>query len=308
MSYIFTRSKKLKYISLALSILAFFITFFGVGIYYLGWRSRGIAFISRFIPYPAILVDWEAVPFSTYGDDLLALEKYWDFQRENKNVLLGIPDYFEIRENLVNKLINEKIISIYARKNGISVTDEEKYLEWEQLKAKPGNDQEIGQFLGQAYGWSDDKFISRVLEPFLLREKIKAALIENAKKQDSDLEKEAQKIYAAATEENADFSSLAREYSEDEFSAKNGGDLGYFGRGAMDPYFEEAVFSMQIGEISKPVKSSFGYHIIKLEDLLYDDSDIPTQARARHILIKGFDFNKWLEEQKQNTSVFRMVL
>ena len=302
------KNKHAKHAVLALFALIFFIIFFAIGIYYLNWRTKAIAYVSRIIPYPAILVDWEAVLFSTYADDLFALEKYWNFQRENSNVLLGIPDYSEIRENLVNKLISEKIISIYARKNGISITDEEKYLEWEQLKAKPGNDQEIEQFLGQAYGWSDNKFISRVLQPFLLREKVKADLEQDFLKKDSDLENQANEIYALAVQEGADFSILAEKYSEDDLSAKNRGDLGYFARGTMDPYFEEAIFSMRISEISKPVKSSYGYHIIKLEDLLYDSSIIPTQARVKHILIKGFDFDEWLDAQKRDLAIYRLVL
>jgi peptidyl-prolyl cis-trans isomerase D len=64
-----------------------------------------------------------------------------------------------------------------------------------------------------------------------------------------------------------DFAELAREQSEDPGSAKQGGDLGFFGRGVMDPAFEQAVFALDKGGVSEPVRSTFGFHIIKLEDL-----------------------------------------
>ncbi|ADJ28262.1 SurA N-terminal domain-containing protein [Nitrosococcus watsonii] len=61
------------------------------------------------------------------------------------------------------------------------------------------------------------------------------------------------------------FEEVAKEVSEDPGSAKKGGDLGFFGRGVMDPAFEKAVFSLEeTGVLSEPILSKFGYHIIKL--------------------------------------------
>jgi len=301
------KKQHIKYLIVIIGLALFFILFFGIGIYKLSWKSRITYCVSRIIPYPAILVDWEWVGFYTYADDLRALEKYWNFQRENKNVLLGIPEKNEIQENLIDKLITEKIVNIYARKNGIIVEEPELYLEWEKLKASPNSEEEIIKFLNEAYGWSEMKFINRVLYPFLLQQKVKTIITKEAGDRDEDLLEDIQEIYVLAKEDGSDFSELAKKYSEDDFSTKNGGDLGYFGRGTMDPYFEEAVFSMKIGDISEPIKTSYGYHIIKLEDLLYNDEAIATQARVRHILIKGLNFEEWIENQKQNMSIYRLV-
>jgi peptidyl-prolyl cis-trans isomerase D len=64
----------------------------------------------------------------------------------------------------------------------------------------------------------------------------------------------------------ADFGELAKKYSEDEGSAKNGGDLDYFGHGKMVAEFDAVAFTLQPGQISDVIKSQFGYHIIKLTD------------------------------------------
>lgn len=74
-----------------------------------------------------------------------------------------------------------------------------------------------------------------------------------------------QVVRASAVAEGADFAELAREHSEGP-SASRGGDLGYFSRGRMVPAFESVVFEMDKGEVSEPVKTQFGWHLIELVD------------------------------------------
>ena len=69
-----------------------------------------------------------------------------------------------------------------------------------------------------------------------------------------------------ALKDGADFAELAKKYSQDPGSAKKGGELGWLQKGALVKEFEDAAYSMKKGNISKPVKTPFGYHIIKLED------------------------------------------
>tara|TARA_Y100000310_G_scaffold160852_1_gene160753 strand:+ start:87 stop:365 length:279 start_codon:yes stop_codon:yes gene_type:complete len=59
------------------------------------------------------------------------------------------------------------------------------------------------------------------------------------------------------------FGKMAKQFSTDSGSAKRDGSLGYFGRGKMVKEFENAAFALQAGQISEPIKTQYGYHIIK---------------------------------------------
>ncbi|MGB5621342.1 MAG: SurA N-terminal domain-containing protein, partial [Gammaproteobacteria bacterium] len=93
----------------------------------------------------------------------------------------------------------------------------------------------------------------------------------------------------ARIEAGEDFSALAIESSEDAGSAAQGGDLDWVERGMMVAPFEEALFELQVGEVSDPVKSPFGYHLILLEDLRAGDTktfedmrdELETELRSR---------------------------
>jgi peptidyl-prolyl cis-trans isomerase C len=74
------------------------------------------------------------------------------------------------------------------------------------------------------------------------------------------------KAVLAEIKKGTDFAELAKQKSKDPGAAAEGGDLGYFGKSQMVPEFAEAAFKMNKGEVSDPVKTQFGWHIIKVED------------------------------------------
>ena len=77
-----------------------------------------------------------------------------------------------------------------------------------------------------------------------------------------DDERTAEKIRKEIIDEGKSFEEAAKKHSNCP-SSKKGGDLGFFGRGKMVPPFEKAVFDMEEGDISEPVKTQFGWHLIK---------------------------------------------
>ena len=86
------------------------------------------------------------------------------------------------------------------------------------------------------------------------------------------------------------FAELAKKYSQDPGSAAKGGDLGTFGRGSMVKSFDDAVFSMKPGEISAPVESEYGYHVIRVTAVNPAQMRSFNEARAdiEKVLVNGF--------------------
>ena len=105
------------------------------------------------------------------------------------------------------------------------------------------------------------------LEQYSTPEQVRAShiLLKTEGKDDAAVKAKAEDILRQARA-GADFAELAKKYSEDEASQKNGGDLDYFGRGRMVAEFDQAAFALEPGKISDLVKTQYGYHIIKVVD------------------------------------------
>ena len=110
--------------------------------------------------------------------------------------------------------------------------------------------------------------------------------------QKKDAKKKIDALYADAIKPGADFAKLAQENSQDG-SAQRGGDLGDFGRGMMVPEFETAAFALKPGEISKPVQTQFGYHLIKVE--AHQEASAPDFTKAKPVLEREYEMRKRTE-------------
>lgn len=118
--------------------------------------------------------------------------------------------------------------------------------------------------------------------------------VEAAKKQIDEIYQK-----AAAGE---DFAELAKQYGQDGTKDK-GGDLGYFSKGDMVKEFYDAALALNVGEISKPVKSQFGYHIIKLTDKKTENVDVAQAKEYVKSLLQKNKFNDYIKELEEKAKI-----
>jgi len=134
-------------------------------------------------------------------------------------------------------------------------------------------DEEIAAY----YAAHPDEFA----EPKRVNVQLVQLAIEPSEADDNEVRTMAGEVRQEILSGEIDFARAAALYSEDEGSKANGGDLGSFDRARMVPEFTTAAFALPIGEISEPVKTQFGYHLIEVLERPAAD-----QVRARHILFK----------------------
>ncbi len=175
-----------------------------------------------------------------------------EWSAASRMIIQGVSE-LERKKEIVNKLIGDKVVMMEAYKEGI--------------------DNEVEK----------DTTFSKQTETILLNVLYKKEIADKAKATEAEIkeeyEKQKEEVHAAhilvETKEQADaiyqqlksgadFTQLAKEKSIDPSAKNNGGDLGFFSRGKMIPEFQDVAFKLKPGEISRPVQTQYGWHVIKL--------------------------------------------
>jgi foldase protein PrsA len=228
----------------------------------------------------------------------------------------------------LSALIDNKIIEMEADKEKITVSAKEIEDEYKAYVDSYGGEEALSTALEQS-GISKDDLkmeienyfkLEKLLEPRIeiTQEELKTYFDEN-KESFTELEQvEASHILvedeATASEvaekltAGEDFAELAAEYSTDTANAENGGELGFFAKGDMVEEFENTAFSMEVGTISDPVKTEYGYHIIKVTDkkeakeAVFEDHKEEINELLFNEKIQS-EYTTWLEEKKEEYTI-----
>lgn len=249
---------------------------------------------------PIAKVNGQGINYTDFVSEKEILERVYQ-QNEAEYGPAGNVDYDTAT---LSRLIVNTLIAQVAAEYGVEVTE----TDLESRKASILETLEEGvaleDLVQERYGWDVATFIEKVLRPAVLEEKLLVAFNEkNTPATSGDPKTQGEEVLKRI-QAGEDFAKLAAEFGSD--GTKNtGGDLGWFGRGAMVKEFEDAVFSLKTGELYEGlVQTQFGYHIVQVTDRRTQadqDGKEVEEVKARHILFMNADpseaFSKFMDSR-----------
>lgn len=228
-----------------------------------------------------------------------------------------------LRENIFSSLISNQVILNQANKEDLGDIDAKVKEQIAQEKELSGEDVFLENL--EKLNLTEEEYENLIKEHIIIGEyrnkkieayevtdeEIKAYYEEN---KDNFLEAEARHILVETEDEakkvierieaGEDFAELAKELSKDPGSAENGGSLGYFPKGMMVPEFEDFVFSAQVGELSEPIQTDYGFHIIEVTGIKDKMEDFTDQITAGVKSQKFVDEMAKLEEKAKIEKIY----
>jgi foldase protein PrsA len=234
----------------------------------------------------------------------------------------GTAQYKQLRASIVNYLVQNQVIKDKAAEMKVTVTDKQFQTRMKQILQQVGGQKKLDQLLKQQNVTQAQ--LEEQLKAQMLQEAVQAKVYAGIKVSDAEIQKyfadpanksqfnveesvdarhilvktkaEAEKVRALLEADNTDanWKKVAAQYSTDTGSKSNGGSLGNFPRGRMVKPFENAAFALKVGEISEPVKSQFGYHIIEVTKKTPASKQTLEQAKTT--------IEQQLKYQKQTTA------
>lgn len=240
-------------------------------------------------------------------------------ESEKQRVYDSLLNDSDMRKRVLDALINEKLVVAKAVEDSITVSDDEVEQRWEyqlqQYIGQFGSEKRIEDIFGMSLSQIHNE-AKEIIKKKLLAEKMQQTKLMNVKVSPREVEefyakykdslqnipeqvelyhivkfvdasnKAKEDIYNLAKRvrdsiiSGGDFAAYAKKYSNDLATANNGGELGWFPKGKLIREFEKAAFDLQPGQISLPVETPFGFHIIQVIEKKKDS------ILTRHILFK----------------------
>lgn len=285
-------------ISGVLAFLVFlYITIIGVLIYGFKYDTNVIRITSKIVPYPIAIVNYDFISYKQYLSEVDYIHHFYTATQQE-----GI-DYKEIDRQIVDQLVENRIVDRAAQKYKITVAraDEDQVING--IIDQNGGEEKVTKVLNDMYGIDLNAF-RKLVNIQIKRDKLNQKIIarveashilikvaENSSEADIAAAKAKIDSILAEIRGGLDFAEGAKKYSEDSGSAQQGGSLEAFAKGEMVTEFSDTAFATKVGDISDPIRTTYGWHIIKVQ--------------SRTGLIEQ-TFADWLLELKKKSFVMKL--
>lgn len=296
----FARPKVQKFIMIFVislgTALFLFETTLAVCIYGFKRNDTWIQYSTRIIPFPIAIVNFNVVTLADYNFEKNYINHFYDQAKKD------IPA--EMNLQIMDQLVENQILESQAPKYSVSVTSSDIDKTVNELIDQNGGEEEVTKVLDQYYGLKIKDF-KKLVKSQLLRSKMSETvpaqlhashiLIKVDATADEKTVNDAKaKIDGVLNElkAGADFAEKAKNISDDTGSRDQGGDLGWFSYGDMVKPFEEAAFKLDLNQLSDPIRTDYGWHIIKV-----------TEKKGS---VK-MSFDDWLKELKDKMVIKQLV-
>lgn len=280
-------------IGLVIALVIVLYAGWAVGVFAGGWRGQKTLTVSRYLPLPAAAVGWQPLSLHSYLWQRQTIEHYTNYLNTNSPGVFAAGQTPNSRQVAMTKIIRDWAAMKVAddQKIGVTPTDLDQAFNAQLLQG--GDRAQTTKAINDLYGWTPEQFKQYVLKVAVIREKLREKLSFDDTINATERQ-QAERVDDLVKATPADFAGLAKQYSEDVYGA-SGGDLGFFGRGEHAKEIDEAVFSLDIGEISELVHTKFGWHILVVEEKKQVDGQ--DQVHARQIFIAAPSIDEYLTTQ-----------
>ncbi len=266
-----TYSVLAKLVVVVVIILALGQFIFGIIIYGFKSETKASKIAAKILPFPVAVVNYDFVTYTEYQNEKDYIHHFYAATQQ------GSIDYKNIDSQILNQLIENKIILFEALRYHVSVSKKDIDDAVNNIAVQNGGADKVVKVLSDLYGLSLNDFRDLV-KMQMIRDKVNEKVITHitARHILIQVAKDAPADQVAAAKTKAQgildqikgglsFADAAKKYSEDSASAASGGTLQPFARGDMVAQFSDAAFKLKVGAVSKLVRSDYGWHIIKVE-------------------------------------------
>jgi len=272
---VFSKTKVANYLAKLLVVVVVVLAIgqfvFAIMIYGLKSENKATKIAAKILPFPIAVVNQDFVTYTEYQKEKDYIHHFYASTEQ------GDIDYKNIDSQILNQLIENKIILFKALRYRVSVSGSDIDAAIDNITVQNGGQDKVVKVLSDLYGLSLNDFRALV-KMQMIRDKVNQKVIVHITARhiliqvvkDAPADKvEAARVKAQGILDQVkgglDFADAAKKYSEDSASAGDGGLLQPFARGDMVPQFSDASFNTKAGAVSDLVRSDYGWHIIKVE-------------------------------------------